>query len=547
MKIYEIVIMCVASLLLSSCSNIAGGEDITKFSPDDTFQPPEELSLPIMSICLSEDDCNKIHASRDYKAFANCVILSSCNRDTLYEGEITIKTRGNSSWEKGFKKPYSISFPEKIKILNLYKGKKFILLSNCSEATHLRNALAFDMAHRFGIAAPNYEFIRVFVNGDYRGLYQMTNKIEPNKAFLPIHNLEKENKRLNGERLRSLQVEERDQIYAYSLSHNPENITGGYIIDHHGLSGHGAGKSCGFYSENGQCVRLKSPQNASFEEVKYLASIYNRIERALSDSMGIDPISGKHYSELIDIPSFISNYLINECMKNHDSGRNSFMLVKDINDEKIYASVIWDFDAWVPEFPNELIACARHQWNNGESSGGLFYYLWQHQEFRDNVRTKYLNEVHPYLDSLFQDGGRYDRLKRMLKCEADTDNERWNRWDGLYDCATDDLRSFLRERNSCLYWLWTTNPDSLICVHMTYEKDKFTTEIYGARDKGVNLSDYDNRRGYVVSYHITGDERIIPNDTVFYKDADITMNMRLHTWWEIHMGRWKQRIKKVLH
>ena len=100
-----------------------------------------------------------------------------------------------------------------------------------------------------------------------------------------------------------------------------------------------------------------------------------------------------------------------------------------------------------------------------------------------------------------------------------------------------------------LQWLYTTNLDSLICVHMTYEKDYFTTEIYGKKDEGVKLSDYDNSRGYIINYHITGEDRIIPNDTIIYDDADITMNMRLPTkptWWEINIRKLKRRIKRII-
>lgn len=538
--------MSLIGILMNSCVDEKENIPVT-FSPSPSFVP-DVTALPVMYIEMSKDDCDSIHATRYWKSDASCVIVSGDDRDTLYDGDISIKTRGHRSWDRSSKKPYAIQFPKRIKLFNLYDEKKFILLTNFQEPSHLRNAIALDMGRRFGLAAPKYEYLRLYVNGDYRGLYQMTNKIEPNKSFLQITNLEKENKRINGSSLRQYSIESKREFIARNLPFCPDDISGGYIVDHHAPRN----EECGFVSYSGRLIRVKSPEHASFEEVEYIASIYNQIERALLDSNGVDPLTRKHYSDLIDISSFAKNYLVNEILKNCDAGVGSFMLSKDIDsiDGKVYASPIWDFDGYRPGFSNELFACAQFDIKEGRRVG-LLNMLWQHEDFQRHVRHLYVTEFYPYMDSLLKDknnDGKWDyHIRNIIAAEARIDNMRWNRRPDLFDYELDMLYTFLSERIKFLYWLWTTDPEDVLYMKLERTDENRTTYIYASKDSGLHLHpQFGINGGTEVKYYFTGTDIDVPNDTVFFQNVDVTYIKKSLTWCDIQKRKMFRYMKKFL-
>ena len=91
-----------------------------------------------------------------------------------------IKQRGNSTRLWYDKKPYRIKFQEKTEMLGLAANKDWVLLANFRDPTNLMNALAFDIAREMG----NFNFVNanrfveVEINGDYKGLYQLTEQVE---------------------------------------------------------------------------------------------------------------------------------------------------------------------------------------------------------------------------------------------------------------------------------------------------------------------------------------------------------------------------------
>ena len=61
---------------------------------------------------------------------------------------------------------------------------------------------------------------------------------------------------------------------------------------------------------------------------------------------GVNPGTGKHYSEYMDVTSFARKYLIEEISKNYDavSGSQYFFKDSDRVDPLIYAGPSWDYD-----------------------------------------------------------------------------------------------------------------------------------------------------------------------------------------------------------
>ena len=104
-----------------------------------------------------------------------------------YEGRGRIRGRGNSTWLWYPKKPYRIKLDEKASILGMAEEKDWVLLANYRDPTHLMNTFVFEMGAGLGIPYPNHSrFVELTINGDYKGLYQLTEQVEQGKNRVNI-------------------------------------------------------------------------------------------------------------------------------------------------------------------------------------------------------------------------------------------------------------------------------------------------------------------------------------------------------------------------
>jgi hypothetical protein len=79
------------------------------------------------------------------------------------------------------------------------------------------------------------------------------------------------------------------------------------------------------------------------EQTEYIQSYLDACKRAAAASDGVDPMTKKHYTELMDVPSFIDHHILSMLMKNPDSFSLSSYFYKDRNG-KLFAGPLWDFD-----------------------------------------------------------------------------------------------------------------------------------------------------------------------------------------------------------
>ncbi len=93
---------------------------------------------------------------------------------------IQIRGRGNSSWSNSYssKNPYRMKFPAKVKPFGMTKGKSWVLLANKQSGSLTTNAIAMKIADMVESAACNHIIpVELYVNGQYRGSYNFTEKI----------------------------------------------------------------------------------------------------------------------------------------------------------------------------------------------------------------------------------------------------------------------------------------------------------------------------------------------------------------------------------
>ena len=286
-----IFVLAVGAFVVNLCQNPSLSE---------TQQVSKEL--PKMMLNLRDVTLGDIYSdSKEIKYPGNELAL--INNDEITEfTDVEVKGRGNTTWDH-IKKPLQIKLPTRADLLGLGKRRKWILLTGYWDDTNLRTDTAFYLEkmleERFAYRG---EFVELYVDGEYEGLYYLTRGIEVSKTAVDL----------------------RDSL--------------GVLIE---LDNAFCGEAEYYaFSGNGECLSVKDAVTKD-EEGLALADFtesFNALEEAVraKDFAAI--------SEIIDVESFAEYYLISEFTMNIDAYFTSQYFYKDGVDDKIHAGPAWDFD-----------------------------------------------------------------------------------------------------------------------------------------------------------------------------------------------------------
>lgn len=308
-------------------------------------QPAQPFSftssdLPIMVI----NTVNNVAIPDEPKVPANMKLIYNGEgvrnylTDTIfhYDGNIGIEQRGSSS--QGMpKKPYGFETRDdqgnnlNVSLLGMPAENDWILGASYSDKTLFRNALTYNLANKTGNYAPRTRFCEVVLNGDYLGVYTLTEKIKRDSGRVNI-----------------------SKLNSFDLA--GEELTGGYIIKIDKLTGSGgAGWTSAFpppgSSGTGASIYFQyaypDPDSIQPEQELYIKSFVDSFEAALASPGFQDPQTGwrrfMHESSVIDF------LLMNELSRNVDGYRISTFLHKEkiTLGNKLKMGPVWDFDiAW---------------------------------------------------------------------------------------------------------------------------------------------------------------------------------------------------------
>ncbi|MCD2502346.1 CotH kinase family protein [Clostridium sp. NSJ-145] len=242
-------------------------------------------------------------------------IIITDSYENVQSLSMKIKGRGNSTWI-GEKKPYRIKLDSKSSILGMEAEKDWVLLANHYDKTLVRNKLAFDLANEIGVKyTPDSRFVDVVLNGEYLGNYLLCEQVEISK-----------NSRVT---IPELTSEESDE----------NNITGGYLLEINARLDEETNWTTNMMKVP---ISFKNPEVPNDVQYNYITNYIDEFEKAInSDNFSYN---GKHYSEYIDVDSFINFYIVQEVMKNKDAQSfSSIYLYKDRNG-KLGMGPVWDFD-----------------------------------------------------------------------------------------------------------------------------------------------------------------------------------------------------------
>lgn len=295
-----------------------------------------------------------VEASADHSAKASVrALVVNADGSVDYDADkpskgkySTVKGRGNSTWGIGNKKPYQLTLNKKADLLQTGdKGnaqKKWVLLANAGDATLLHNWVALDFARELGLAGVECAPVDLYYDGEYRGSYLLTEKIEAKPGRVDISDLEGATEGANPEvDLDALDTQQATNALGYQIQYvtgiaDPQDITGGYLVEADGA--YYKGERSWFRSGEGAFV-VKSPESCSKSEVEYVSVAFERaIRNAKANRFDLDD----DFS--FDLSSLTKAYLVNELFKNIDAFYTSTYFHLDAGSRRIYCEPVWDFD-----------------------------------------------------------------------------------------------------------------------------------------------------------------------------------------------------------
>ena len=288
-----------------------------------------------------------------------------------YDARIKIELRGSTSQllpkkQYGWTTYDAAGEKQNVSILGMPSENDWILNGLAFDATLMRDYLAYNLSRQLGQYASRTQYCEVIINGDYRGLYVLQEKIKD------------DSKRVNIEEITE------DDISGV-------NLTGGYITKADKTTG---GDPVAWVmdsdAQDSEFIHeLPKPEDVTPEQNDYIHSQFTALETdAQTDDSNI--ITG--FPSVIDIPTFIDFMILNELSSNVDAYQISTYFHKD-RGGKLRAGPVWDFNL---SFGHDEFGDRSRtdvwQFDNNDNEGPRFWkQLFANDEFKCYLSKRWNN------------------------------------------------------------------------------------------------------------------------------------------------------------
>ncbi|MEO7992701.1 MAG: CotH kinase family protein [Chryseolinea sp.] len=325
-----------------------------------------DSNLPIVIITMDgngsiEDEPKKLGTMKIiYRGVGQRNYISDQNNSSAlnYNGRIGIEIRGSSSTALE-KKQYSLTTlladnvtNNNVSLLNMPEENDWILNGLAFDDSMIRDYISYNLSRKIGEYAPRTVYCEVVINGDYRGLYILQEKIKVDNDRVDINKI--------------------------GLTDNAlPDLSGGYITKADKIAGDDVpawtvSSYTGFDDVN-FIHEFPKPKDITNQQSQYIKSQFDKLSTTASS--GNTSVS-QGYPSVIDIPSFLNFMILNELSANVDGYQFSTYFHKDKNG-KLRAGPLWDFNL---TYGNDLLRWGldrsnTYQWQffNGDNIGAKFW------------------------------------------------------------------------------------------------------------------------------------------------------------------------------
>ncbi|MDE6028649.1 MAG: CotH kinase family protein, partial [Muribaculaceae bacterium] len=301
--------------------------------------PPEPAqlasgTLPILYINVYDEDGNYddevISKDLSHKNYFNGSYWLDLNGCEWLEAEgaasigdkdnplpLQIKARGNYTRKAFSKKPFKLKLEKKQSMLGLSKSKHFAILAHADDFFgYMRNFTGFNLGKRIGLPwTPWQQPVEVIINGDYRGLYFLTESIRVESDRVNIQELD-------------------DNVSDAAL------ISGGYLVE---LDNYDEENQIRM-EERGQAGGYKDMLRITFDTPEEYSDLQRMFVfdqfTAMNDAIGRNSDDLWKYMDLDDAARY---YIVEEILSHTESYHGSTYLFRDRGEgQKWHFSPLWD-------------------------------------------------------------------------------------------------------------------------------------------------------------------------------------------------------------
>ena len=251
------------------------------------------------------------------------------------------------------KKPYGIEIwtdstgvtAKKMSLVQMPEETDWVLNASYNDRSFMRDFLAQMIAGRLGVLNSKTKFVELIINDEYRGVYILMEKIKQGKNRVPISDL-------------------------YPTENAGDDVTGGYLLKIDKTSGSPSANFKSNYTSGilgtQKCeFQIEYPKYGIITQQQfiYIRDYIQTWERKLMTEDMND--SKASFREMMDMPSFVNYFILNETVRNVDGYRLSSYLYKDKESlgGKIKMGPAWDFN----------IAFGNADYLNGWMTNGFVY------------------------------------------------------------------------------------------------------------------------------------------------------------------------------
>lgn len=448
-------------------------------------------NIPAVFIATESGSQEYLHEDKENEEPGKLCVVEA-DGSTEYQGGLSrISGRGNSTWEYE-KKPYALKLPGAYSLCGLDKGERWCLLALWCEGSKLDNKIAMDLAEELGLAySVQGTWVDLYLNGEYRGIYLLTESVAVGEGCVDIYDLEKENKRRNAsiaEGTAVHYVEENNKGYELV---NGADISGGYLIEKDHPDHYGAEEN-GFVTARGDQFTISAPRHASREQVAYIRDCVETIDQLVQNG-------DSAVWEKMDLESFTGRFLVDEITLEKDAGITSMFFYKDRGDEKLYSGPAWDYDRAFGEDDDGIYTnyTETNVNNNERLTIALDWYqkLYDTQEFKQCIVEEYAGTL-PFFERLLNIG--IDSYADQIRASVAMDDARWagvkqfgedgmSRYEN-YDANVSYTKFFLANRLNYLCERWGIDHEAF-AAPASGETHQLTFSVYEGVVETIEVMD----------------------------------------------------------
>jgi hypothetical protein len=383
----------------------------------------------IPTVYVETFDGADITSETEYKL---CRLIRVDKGNVEFFDSVNIRGRGNASWNFP-KKPYRLKFSNKTKFLGkgFANAKNWTLLSNDGEKLMFRNGLTSYVGALAGLTFnPACKFVDMYLNGVYRGTYQISDQVDVRKYRVDIV--------------------EQDTVVTNPMT----DITGGYLMEQDGYTEEG---ETYFYTPSGAHIRVHSPkvEVINKRQLDYITNFMNTVETALFSSLYRSVVYG--YRKYIDSTSLVGWYLTSEIGSNMDIFHSTYFY-KDRGNNHLFLGPVWDNDLGFNDDNRYGDETKTLMANVAYGSSKWFQQIRTDPWFRNACCSHFSHLYENGLDSLMLNY--IDSLLMEIRPSVDLNYKIWNITErthqdlylfNTYDEYVADVKKFIVEHNAFLY------------------------------------------------------------------------------------------------